>query len=46
MACHSGGAAGWSEIQAHDLMTLKPTAAWVGVYEGVKGELRGMGLKV
>lgn len=37
---------GKSFTEVYDLTTLKPTAEWLGVYEGVKGELRGMGLKV
>jgi len=38
--------AGKSFTEVYDLTTLKPTAEWLAVYERVKGELRGMGLRV
>ena len=37
---------GKSFTEVYDLTTLKPTSEWLGVYEEVKAELRGMGLKV
>jgi methylamine--corrinoid protein Co-methyltransferase len=38
--------AGKSFDEVYDLRTLKPLPAWQAMYEEVKGELRGLGLKL